>query len=220
MSDKMINRSLAALVFISSLTVYVMTMAATSSFWDSGEFIATSYILGIPHSPGTPLYVLVGRVFCLLPLGLSIAQKVNLLSAFSAALGVLMVYLVIERVLRFMFGEGQDPAEKFIRYAGPLAGSFFLMFSDTYWTNASESEVYALSTFVMGLCTYLALRWLKNPSCEVSDSEKEAVARSLSKDERTKAIEGLIEKKKSHSKNIILLIIYLLSLGIGFHLGT
>ncbi|MBN2184091.1 MAG: DUF2723 domain-containing protein [Candidatus Krumholzibacteriota bacterium] len=220
MSEKTFNRSLAALIFVISLIVYVMTMAATTSFWDSGEFIATSYILGIPHSPGTPLYVLVGRVFCLLPFAVSVAQKVNLLSAFSAALGILMVYLVIGQVIRFMYGAGKTALERFIRYAGPVAGSFFLMFSDTYWTNASESEVYALSTFVMGLCTLLALRWLKNPSCEISASEKEEIVQSAGKAEGSRLIEGLIEKKKDHSRNIILLIVYLLSLGIGFHLGT
>ncbi len=161
MSGKNLSRALAAGILLVSLAVYLMTMAVTVSFWDSGEFVATSYILGIPHSPGTPLYVLVGRVFCLLPLAMSAAQKVNLLSTVSAALGVLMAYLAMAMVVRFMFGKPKTAAEKFAHYAGPLAGSFFLMFSDTYWTNASEAEVYALSTFVMGFCTVLALRWLE-----------------------------------------------------------
>ncbi|MBN2072053.1 MAG: DUF2723 domain-containing protein [Candidatus Krumholzibacteriota bacterium] len=220
MSEKTINRSIATLIFIISLAVYVMTMAATTSFWDSGEFIATSYTLGIPHSPGTPLYVLVGRVFCLLPLALSAAQKVNLLSAVSAALGVLMAYLVMVEVVRFMYGKGESVLGKFIRFSGPVAGSFFLTFSDTYWTNASESEVYALSTFVMGLCTVLALRWLRDPSCEMTAAEKDEIVRSAEKAQGKKLIDELEEKKKGRSRNIILLIVYLLSLGIGFHLGT
>jgi len=70
MSDRTITNLTAAAVFIASLIVYVMTMAASVSFWDAGEFIAVSYILGIPHSPGTPMYVLVGRVFAMLPLSL------------------------------------------------------------------------------------------------------------------------------------------------------
>ena len=67
MSEKILNRYLGLMVFLISAVVYIMTMGGTVAFWDSGEFIATSYILGIPHSPGTPLYVLVGRVFALLP---------------------------------------------------------------------------------------------------------------------------------------------------------
>ena len=63
MTDTTLRRILALLVFCVALVAYLLTMAASVSFWDAGEFIATSFILGIPHSPGTPLYVLVGRVF-------------------------------------------------------------------------------------------------------------------------------------------------------------
>jgi hypothetical protein len=161
MSDKAVRRLLAALIFLVSLIVYVKTMAASVSFWDAGEFIAAANILG---SPGTPMYVLVGRVFAMLPLAMSVAQKVNLLSAFTAALGVTMVYLIIVEVVRFMFAAAGKTVEKIAAHAGGLVGAFFLMFSDTYWTNAIEAEVYALSAFVMGLCTYLALRWLRDPA--------------------------------------------------------
>jgi len=65
----------AGLSFVLSLVLYVKTMAASASFWDAGEFIAAAYTLGVPHSPGTPLYVLVGRVFTLFPV-LSIAERV------------------------------------------------------------------------------------------------------------------------------------------------
>ena len=61
-------------------------------YWDSGEYIATSYRLGIPHPPGTPLYVLIGRLFSMLPLG-AIAVRVNLLSGVSAAVAVFFTYL-------------------------------------------------------------------------------------------------------------------------------
>src|SRR6188768_4187454 len=88
----------AALVFVGSFLLYARTMEASASFWDSGEFIASSFILGIPHSPGTPLYVLVGKVASLLPLPfLNIAQRVNLLSAFCGAAGVLFVYALAVR---------------------------------------------------------------------------------------------------------------------------
>ncbi|MCK4549359.1 MAG: DUF2723 domain-containing protein, partial [Candidatus Krumholzibacteria bacterium] len=200
MSDRTITNLTAAAVFLTSLIVYVMTMAASVSFWDAGEFIAVSHILGIPHSPGTPMYVLVGRVFAMLPLALSVAQRVNLLSAFTAALGVMMIYLIISEVVRFMFGKGKTAADRIAAHAGGLVGSLFLMFSDTYWNDAIEAEVYALSAFVMGLCTLLALKWLR------AHSEGGQAGGGSSDDGR--------------SRGLILLIIYLLSLGIGFHLGT
>src|SRR5678809_1320184 len=85
----------AGLAFLGSLVLYARTMEASSSFWDSGEFIASAYTLGIPHSPGTPLYVLVAKVASMLPLPFfSIAQRVNLLSAFCGAAGVLFMYAV------------------------------------------------------------------------------------------------------------------------------
>ncbi len=197
MSDNAVHRLLAAVIFLTSLVVYIMTMAATVSFWDAGEFIAVSYILGIPHSPGTPMYVLVGRVFAMLPVALSVAQRVNLLSAFTAALGVTMVYLIIVGVARQMFGAAKTAAAKIATHAGGIVGAFFLTFSDTYWTDAIEAEVYALSAFVMGLCTLLALRWLSKHPDDGSGTTEDGT-----------------------SSGLILLIIYLLSLGIGFHLGT
>jgi hypothetical protein len=197
MSNRTITNITAAAVFLTSLIVYIMTMAATVSFWDAGEFISVSYILGIPHSPGTPMYVLVGRVFAMLPLALSVAQRVNLLSAFTAALGVTMIYLIIVEVAFFMFGTAKTSAGKIATHAGGLVGALFLTFSDTYWTDATEAEVYALSAFVMGLCTLLALRWLRAHSDDGSGTSDDG-----------------------RSRGLILLIIYLLSLGIGFHLGT
>ncbi|MCK4538064.1 MAG: DUF2723 domain-containing protein [Candidatus Krumholzibacteria bacterium] len=220
MTDRSVNRITALAIFLTSLIVYLMTMAVTVSFWDAGEFIAASYSLGIPHSPGTPLYVLVGRVFCLLPVAMSAAQKVNLLSTVSAALGVLMAYLIMANVVRMMFGAGRTAAGRFIRLAGPVIGSFYLMFSSTYWTNASESEVYALSTFVMGFCCVLVLRWLKNPSGEVDDLTRSRITESATPQEVKVILGREEEKRKRHSTSLILLIVYLLSLGIGFHLGT
>ena len=188
------QRLTAILLFLVSLAVYSLTMAVTVCFWDAGEFIAVSYILGIPHSPGTPLYVLVGRIFAMLPLPLSIAQRVNFLSVLTGALGVTLAFLIGAEVVRFMYGEGRTRLGRFARLAGPAVGALFLTFSDTYWTDAIEAEVYALSGFVMGLCTYLALRWLRDPSGAVSGPER--------------------------SRGLLLLVVYLLSLGIGFHLGT
>src|SRR5215510_534517 len=83
---------IALFVFLAAAVVYFVTLAPTVPFWDSGEFIAVSYILGIPHPPGTPFYVLLGRIATLVPWA-SVAQRVNGLSALSSALAVWVTYL-------------------------------------------------------------------------------------------------------------------------------
>jgi len=149
---------IALVVFVFVLIVYVETMYVTVPFWDGGEFIATSYILGVPHPPGTPLYVLIGRLFSLVPIG-SIAARVNFLSALPAALAVLFTFLVTVRILRHWFKGNVSDAQQYVMYAGAVAASFFTAFSFTFWENAIEAEVYSLSSFVMILTVWLVLRW-------------------------------------------------------------
>ena len=142
-----------------SLAVYYITKAPTVSFWDCGEFIASSYILGIPHPPGNPMFVILGRFFSMLPLAGEIAVRINLVSVISSAASVLMGYWII---LRIATGNGKNQIEKpldLIYALGALAGSLILGFSNTFWSNAVETEVYGLSIFIMLLVTYLALLW-------------------------------------------------------------
>jgi tetratricopeptide (TPR) repeat protein len=180
----------AAFVFFGSFLVYARTMEATASFWDSGEFIASAHILGVPHSPGTPLYILIAKVASLLPIPfLSIAQRVNLLSAFCGAAGVLFVYALAVRFFDDMAGQSQSFADGVVRVGGALAGTLFLAFSDSYWTNSIEAEVYGMSTAFMGFMTWLALKWGDLP-------------------------------KTPRSTSLIYLVFYLLALCVGFHLGT
>ncbi|MFH1143118.1 MAG: DUF2723 domain-containing protein [Candidatus Eisenbacteria bacterium] len=175
----------AVAVFTVVQTVYLLTMTLSCPFWDSGEFIATSNVLGIPHPPGTPLYVLIGRVFALIPFG-QIAARVNFLSAFSSALTALFSYLIIVNLARRRVrrpGEAggsprprdaserrpgdagpaprrpEDSIDRWIALAGGVAGAFFIAFSRTFWENATEAEVYGLSSLVMVFCVWLILKW-------------------------------------------------------------
>ena len=154
----------AALAFLVSLVLYIRTMAPSAPFWDAGEFIAAAYTLGVPHSPGTPLYVLVGRVFTLLPLPFSIAARVNFISVMAGSLGILMVYLLAIRFLDYMLGKSETAVDTLAKVVGALVGALFLTFSHTYWANSTESEVYTMSVFVMGAMTWLALKWTDNPN--------------------------------------------------------
>ncbi len=111
------NTLVAAAVFFFSLAVYTLTMTPSVPFWDSGEFIAVSHILGIPHAPGTPLYVLIGRVFSLIPIG-TIAQRVNWFSALSSAVTVLFMYLITVKLSRKLFPWENNPSNRRLAYVG------------------------------------------------------------------------------------------------------
>jgi len=145
---------LSLLVFGLTFAVYLLTLAPTVTFWDCGELIACSYILGIPHPPGSPLYVLIGRIFTLLPIGGQIAFRTNLASALFSALTAVVGFLIVLTLCRRL-----KISTLFSCVAG-LSGAFFLAFSNTFWSNAIESEVYAFSMFLMLLLLYLALLWM------------------------------------------------------------
>ena len=80
-----INNIIAFITLFISFLIYLLTMAPTASFWDCGEFIATSYIMGVPHPPGSPLYLLLGNLFSQIPTFSDIGARVNLMSPISSA---------------------------------------------------------------------------------------------------------------------------------------
>ncbi len=186
-----VNRIVAALVGAFVFAIYWITLSPDVSFWDSGEFIATSYSLGIPHPPGTPLYVLLGRFFSLVfhsALGIaSPAKAVNLLSALPSAVAAVFLYLCVVRVGKKIWAGGDQSARCFPAILSGIAAALFAAFSNTLWINSIEAEVYAVSGMWAIFTTWLILLW--------ADSEP--------KDER-----------------LLVVIAYLLSLNIGVHLAT
>ena len=160
-------------VFLIAAAVYFVTLTPTVPFWDSGEFIAVSYILGIPHPPGTPFYVLLGRIATLIPWA-TVAQRVNGLSALAAALTVLVTYFTGLKLIHIVQGartrvvdeKGRAAApversasDEWIAIAGAFAGALLLAFSDSFWENAIEAEVYSLMSLAQILVFWLGLRW-------------------------------------------------------------
>lgn len=147
------------LVFIIAFVVYLNTLEPTASLWDCSEFIATAYKLQIPHTPGTPLLLLIARMFTMLSLGdvQKVAWTVNLMSGLFSALSVSLTYHVI-----YYFGEriisasARKPTRLLIVSAA--AGSLCLAFSDTFWFSAVEAETYAAACFFMALTGYLILK--------------------------------------------------------------
>ena len=155
-----ISLFLSIFVFLVSFIVYLRTMAPTASFWDCGEFISVSYILGIPHPPGTPLFVMIGRIFTLFPLFGEIAARVNFISVLTSALTVWLCYLLIVKLVSYWEKQNQSFWIRVGKYVGGVAGSLFLAFSVTFWSNAVEAEVYGTSMLLMLLILYLGLLWM------------------------------------------------------------
>lgn len=171
MKIKLLNRIFAVIVFLVSLITYLMTVQPSVSFWDCGEFIAAAYFLQVPHPPGAPLFLLVGKIFSMIPFGENIAYRVNLISVITSALSILFLYLIIVKIIQnYLKQEIKTYFEALKIYISAAIGALALTFSDTFWFNAVEAEVYAFSTFLFASITYLIMRWNDNP--DKLDAEK------------------------------------------------
>ncbi len=141
------------------LWVYLLTLTPTVPFWDSGEFIATSYTLGLPHPPGNPVYTMLGRMMSLLPFH-SVAWRINFMSAAASALTALFTFLIAARALRRWFaGSAPTTAQWIACEVGGLVAAFFLAFSSSFWDSAIEAEVYSLSSLGIAFTIWLSFNW-------------------------------------------------------------
>ncbi len=150
---------LGGLVFLISLVTYLRTVAPTTSFWDCGEFIACSRILGVMHPPGAPLYLVIGRILTLVPIFKDVGLRVNIFSVFISAATVFLTYLVIVQLIRRWRGEARNWEERLILYGSAVFGALAFAFTDSFWFNAVEAEVYALSMFFTAVVVWIALYW-------------------------------------------------------------
>jgi hypothetical protein len=159
MTDRRPSYGFAALAGLLVLLGYVVTLAPTVTFWDAGEFIAATRTLGVPHPPGTPLFVMIGHVWAaLVPLA-DYAQRLNLLSAVMGACGAACFFLVAEDTLRQSLQGMTPPTERLIRLTGAFAASMVAAFTFTMWQNSNETEVYAVAVFTIALICWACLRW-------------------------------------------------------------
>ncbi len=167
------NNLVGWIVFAISLITYTLTVEPTASFWDCGEFIACAYKLQVPHPPGAPLFLLLGRMFSFLALGdvTRVAFWINMMSVVASALTILFMHWTIvmigRKVLRKSFAE-LTQSEGIILLLSGAVGSLIYAFSDTFWFSAVEAEVYAMSSFFTAIVVWAAFRW------ELVENEAEA----------------------------------------------
>jgi len=159
-----LNYVLGWIVFAIATTVFVLTLEPTASYWDCGEFIAVSYKLEVPHPPGAPLFLMIGRLFSFLALGdvTQVAYWINFISALSSGFAVLFLFWTIAMLGRKLLGikRGEETTTQAIILAGASAiGALSFAFSDSFWFSAVEAEVYALSSFFTALVFWAILKW-------------------------------------------------------------
>lgn len=156
------NKILGWLVFTIALTTYTLTLEPTASFWDAGEYIATSANLEVGHPPGAPLYQMLGAFFSTFaPDETQVAYMVNFMSGLASAFTILFMFWSICLLLLKITGPAEKLASsKKIAILGSAAvGSLAFTFSDSFWFSAVEAEVYAMAACIMSILFYLGLLW-------------------------------------------------------------
>lgn len=158
------NTILGWLVFAISTLVYALTIEPTVSFWDAGEYILSSSKLQVGHPPGAPLYQMLGAFFSTFTFGNNeyIGMMMNMMSGVASAFTILFMFWTITLLLRKLvsYYVAHESSTKGIAILGSaLVGSLAFTFTDSFWFNAVETEVYAMATLIMAVLFYLALRW-------------------------------------------------------------
>ena len=170
MNSKKLYYVIGGFVFFASLIVGMMTVQPSVPFWDCGEFIASAYGLQVPHPPGTPFFLILGRLFAMIPFVENIGLRVNYISVLSSAFTILLLYSIAVRLIKNYKGNSDENIfEDFLTYMAAAIGALSYSYSDTFWFNAVEAEVYALSTFLMALAVWLVMVWYEKADQEGSD---------------------------------------------------
>ena len=151
--NKRTNSIIGLIILIIPFIIYFITKPISLSFWDCGEYATCSSILGVPHPPGNPFYIILGKFITLLPLGLADAQSVSLLSIIFSSFAILFAYLSIVKLVSIW-----EKKSIYCYFAG-IIGSLFIAFSAEFWINAIEAEVYGGLSFFITLIIWLILIW-------------------------------------------------------------
>ncbi len=160
---KLWNMVTAAFALVVSAVTYLLTIEQTASFWDCGEFIASSYKLEVGHPPGNPVFQLFARFFTMFTDGAHAAVAVNSLSAVCSAFTIFFLYLTIVFLVRRIVKPSDDGTYTTGRaiaiFGSGLVGALAYCFSDTFWFSAVEGEVYAMSSLFTAMVFWAMTKW-------------------------------------------------------------
>ncbi|MEJ2112490.1 MAG: DUF2723 domain-containing protein [Flavobacteriaceae bacterium] len=157
------NTFLGWFTFLIAFITYSLTVEPTVSFWDAGEYILTSSKLQVGHPPGAPLFQMLGAFFSIFTFGNNelVGMMLNMMSATSSAFTILFMFWTISLILKKILVKSDNELnEKSLAILGSaFVGSLAFAFTDSFWFNAVETEVYAMATLIMSILFWLGLRW-------------------------------------------------------------
>ena len=164
MNYKKVNNLTGWVICLIACLVYILTMEASGSFWDCGEFVSSAYKLQIPHPPGAPLFVMMGRFFIVLfgDNPHTAARAVNFMSAILSGLTILFLFWSITHFARKIVQKNTIPLtsqQVFTIMAAGAVGVLAYTFCDSFWYSAVEGEVYGSSSFFTALVFWAILKW-------------------------------------------------------------
>ena len=163
-SFKRLNTLTGWALFAVALFTYASTVERTASFWDCGEFIACSFKLQVPHPPGAPFFLLLGRIFSMLSFGdlTSVAYWVNMGSVLASAFTIAFLFWTITMLAQKLLGRPErdySTADTLLVIGSGVVGALAYTFSDTFWFSAVEAEVYGMSSFFTAIVVWAAFKW-------------------------------------------------------------
>lgn len=168
-----VNNLTGWIVFAIALVTYTMTVERTASFWDCGEFIACAFKLQVPHPPGAPFFLLVGRLFALFAFGdlTNVAYWVNMVSVLSSAFTILFLFWTITLLARKLIGKDDEEltlGDTILLMGAGAVGALAYTWSDSFWFSAVEAEVYGMSSFFTAIVIWAVFKWerIQDPAAE------------------------------------------------------
>ena len=166
------NTILGIIVSIFSFVVFSLTVEPTASYWDCAEYISTSAKLQVGHPPGAPLFQMLGAIFSTFAFESDqIALSINMMSVTSSALTILFLFWSISHLIKGFVSIKKNISiiEAIKIFGSSTLGSLTFTFTDSFWYNAVEAEVYAMASLILSLLFWLGLKWVENIDSERGD---------------------------------------------------
>ena len=166
------NKIFGLIAGLFAFIVFALTVEPTASYWDCAEYISTSAKLQIGHPPGAPLFQMLGAIFSILAFDVSqIAYAVNMMSVFSSAMTIMFLFWSISLIGKQLLKTSRflNFNNAFKIFGASFLGSISFTFTDSFWFNAVEAEVYAMATLILSALFWLGLKWIEDFENERSE---------------------------------------------------